>query len=133
MFCGMVHFRSFRLALTALTVLAMLFSTGFGASAMCGLAGQDSAVAAAPVEHAEHAAMVESQMDTAAEQMSDGSMACDMCVGDGGCDHGICTPGIATGAVADGSLLSGIHDAARLPRLNSSAMGHQPPPPRTVS
>ena len=133
MFLGMVRTRSFRLALTALTVFAMLFSTGFGVSAMCGLAGQSSASQAAPAAHAEHAGMVDSQMDTASGQMSDSSMACDMCVGDGGCDHGICTPGIAASAIVDGSRVSGSHDASRLPQLNSSAMGHQPPPPRAVS
>lgn len=133
MFFGMVRTRSFRLALTALTVLAMLFSTGFGASAMCGLTGQNSAAPAATAAHAEHAGMADSQMDTASGQMPDSSMACDMCVGDGGCDHGICTPGIASSAVADGSRVAGSHDAARLPQLNSSAVGHQPPPPRVGS
>ncbi|MDF1736714.1 MAG: hypothetical protein P1U37_15590 [Minwuia sp.] len=130
---GMVRIRSFRLTLTALTVLAMLFSTGFGVSAMCGLADQSSAAPAAPAAHAEHAGMVDSQLDTASGQMSDSGMACDMCVGDGGCDHGICTPGIAASAVVDGSRVSGSHDASHLPQLNSSAMGHQPPPPRAVS
>jgi len=133
MFSGMVHTRSFRLALTALTVLAMLFSTGFGASAMCGLASQSNAAPATPAAHAEHAGMADSQMDTASGPMSDSSMACDMCVGDGGCDHGICTPGIAPGAVADGSRVPGSHDASRLPRLSSSMPAHQPPPPRANS
>jgi len=133
MFSGMVHTRSFRLALTALTVLAMLFGAGFGASAMCGLASQSNAAPATPAAHAEHAGMADSQMDTASGQMSDDSMACDMCVGDGGCDHGICTPGIASGAGADTSHVSDGHDASRLPRLNSSILGHQPPPPRIIS
>ncbi|WP_281019417.1 MULTISPECIES: hypothetical protein [unclassified Minwuia] len=119
--------------LTVLTVLAMMLSTGTGASAMCGLGGKAGSVADASAAHAGHSATDDVRMVMVADAMPDAGAGYDMCAGDGGCDHGVCTPGLAVPAGATATRVAVLHDDAGPMRLTSHAMAHQPPPPRNHS
>ena len=129
----MFALRPFRLSLTVLTVLAMMLGSGFGASAMCGLTGQDVAAQEVSTTHAGHGQMSAADMEPAPTTSMNGQMSCDMCVGDGGCDHGVCTPGITVPVMSDSTRAAGDHYRAWLSRMVSHDLSHQPPPPRHIS